>query len=89
MSDRDERLRAIRASIKDRCFAYDDAVFLLAELDAAEKHSIAMRETLESVKSALGDRLLAKGPLSESYAHGVMRQVTEALDRLRSEEKSR
>ena len=38
-----------------------------------------LRAALESVSVGLGDRLLAKGSLSESYAHDVMRQIRAAL----------
>lgn len=38
-----------------------------------------LRNALESVKAALGDRLLARGPLSKSYAHSVMREIDAAL----------
>lgn len=41
------------------------------------------REALEQVKAALGDRLLGNGPLSKPYAHGVMRQIDDALAALR------
>jgi hypothetical protein len=34
---------------------------------------------LEDVKAALGDRLLARGPLSKPYAHAVMRKIDAAL----------
>lgn len=34
---------------------------------------------LDQVKAALGDRLLAEGPLAKPYAHAVMNQINEAL----------
>ena len=50
-----------------------------ARAEQAERERDALREALESVKAALGDRLLAGGPLAEPYAHGVMREVNTAL----------
>ena len=38
-----------------------------------------LRAALKSVSVGLGDRLLAKGSLSEPYAHDVMRQIRAAL----------
>lgn len=63
--ERDEALAAGRDELERR----QRAEVRVAELEAA----------LDSVKSAVGDRLLGKGPLSEPYAHGVMRQINAAL----------
>lgn len=53
--------------------AEGESVWLVcAELERA-------RQALDKVKAALGDRLLAKGPLSEEYAHGIMRDIDNAL----------
>lgn len=38
-----------------------------------------LKAVLETVKAALGDRLLADGPLSDSYAHSVMKDIDTAL----------
>jgi len=38
-----------------------------------------LREALESVKAAIGDRLLAKGPLSKEYANSVLTKIEEVL----------
>lgn len=38
-----------------------------------------LRDALDEIKPALGDRLLAEGPLSREYAHSVMRTIEAAL----------
>jgi hypothetical protein len=38
-----------------------------------------LREALERVRAAIGDRLLAKGPLSRSYGNGVIAEIDAAL----------
>jgi hypothetical protein len=35
---------------------------------------------LEDIKAAIGDRLLAKGPLSKSYAHSVTDKINQFLE---------
>jgi len=52
---------------------------LRIDRDAARADVDRLRAALEYVKAALGDRLLARGPLSEPYAHGVMRDINDAL----------
>ncbi len=49
------------------------------EVDRLRESERTLREALEGVKSALGDRLLANGPLSLAYAHSVMDRVDAAL----------
>ena len=39
-------------------------------------------EKLEKIKAAIGDRLLAKGPLSKPYAHEAIRAINEAIEAL-------
>lgn len=52
---------------------------LQAELEREKRTRERLCEVLDKVDSALGDRLLAKGPLSKSYAHGVMQDISQAL----------
>jgi hypothetical protein len=40
------------------------------------------KEALDLVDSALGDRLLAEGPLSKPYAHVIMARIRNALKEL-------
>lgn len=54
------------------CFHRDRA-------DAAEAQVAALRAALEDVWAAIGDRLLARGPLSKEYAGSVTAKVTAAL----------
>ena len=53
----------------------------LAERDAARAETKRLRAVLEDVWAAIGDRLLAEGPLSKEYAHSVSAKVTAALGR--------
>lgn len=39
-----------------------------------------MREALVDLKAAIGDRLLAQGPLSKKYAHSIMNGIDKALE---------
>lgn len=52
---------------------------LTAERDAAVASEAAMREALQSLWAATGDRLLARGPLSKEYAHGVSEEIGRVL----------
>ncbi len=52
---------------------------MLEETREADTAADALADALEGVKSALGDRLLGKGPLSKEYAHGVMDRINAAL----------
>lgn len=71
-----ERLRAERAQ-RDEWQETSDAY---VTRDAALAGNARLREALEDVNAALGDRLLARGPLSKEYAHSVMRKINEALN---------
>lgn len=59
----------------------------LVAINAANADLIAaapeMLDVLERVKASLGDRLLAKGPLSVAYAHGVMAEINAAVEKAR------
>lgn len=39
-----------------------------------------LQDALTEVKAAIGDRLLAEGPLDKKYANKIMRQIEEALN---------
>lgn len=51
----------------------------MKQWDRCAASVVALRDVLERVKAALGDRLLARGPLSKEYAHGVMGEIDAAL----------
>lgn len=48
--------------------------------DQERAHVRQLREALEYVESAIGDRLLANGPLAKEYAHGVTTAIRAALE---------
>jgi len=54
---------------------------LLERAEKAEAALSELREALESAWAAVGDRLLAKGPLSKEYAGNVTKKITAALER--------
>lgn len=64
---------------KERDVALARAVMAEQTRDGLAEENGRLRSALEGVEAALGDRLLAKGPLSEPYAHSVMRAITKAL----------
>lgn len=64
----------LRAALDTSC-----DILACANCAAVEKERDGLRDGLESVKAALGDRLLAHGPLSEKYAHSIMRTINALL----------
>jgi hypothetical protein len=52
---------------------------VVAERDSLRAALKIATDVLVQIKSALGDRLLARGPLSLEYAHAVMRDTDDAL----------
>lgn len=60
-----------------------ETIKVLKAFDAKNKEleaqCAAMREALESLWAAVGDRLLAKGPLSREYANSVQSGIKAAL----------
>lgn len=65
------------AAVHRRGLEFED--HLRIKLAASERKREEMREALGRVQAAIGDRLLAKGPLSLSYAHAVLDEIAAAL----------
>lgn len=70
---------AYMAIMAERDVAQRDLAAVRRERDAALESARWARTVLRSVSAALGDRLLAKGPLSDGYAHAVLREVESVL----------
>lgn len=57
----------------------DTLLYALQAADFTIRHA---RIALDDIWAAIGDRLLAKGPLAKEYAHGVLRNVEQAQQSL-------
>lgn len=82
--DRAEKAEAERGNRSPEGIPYcDNGIIKIAELEielaASQARVKRLEEALKSLDAGLGDRLLAKGPLSKEYAHEIQRKISEAL----------
>lgn len=78
-----ETVRQLRRSAFELSNNYDMAQGkcdeAIAAMHAAQAQAAELRRALEQVSSAIGDRLLGKGPLSRDYANSLRTQIAAAL----------